>query len=247
MRSIEGSEPTFKRKEPNHQIRMGGIKQMQRCHEHNIETIVAFPRKSKQIDKTKPLHLQKDRFSYNQEDDTYTCPTGKILTKQSTYKRKDRLGNPTMLFDRYTIQHSKCATCVFHEECVSPGKRKASQGRCIDRYHTDGAVSRNRESVENNKILYKRRQAIVEHPFGTIKRAWGYTHTLMKTLPKVETEFSIIMLCYNLRRTMSILGLEGLKKALKSAFYPICMLRALIRAHWERWNFKVQDAMGSIT
>ncbi|MDF1699074.1 MAG: transposase [Saprospiraceae bacterium] len=85
--------------------------------------------------------------------------------------------------------------CTSHTT-VSNGKRKASQVRCIDRYHTDEAVSRNKMHVQNNKDLYKRRQAIVEHPFGTIKRAWGYTHPLMKTIPKVETEFSIILLCY---------------------------------------------------
>ncbi len=33
---------------------------------------------------------------------------------------------------------------------------------------------------------YKRRQAICEHPFGSIKRHWGYTHTLLKGLQKVN-------------------------------------------------------------
>ena len=70
-----------------------------------------------------------------------------------------------MSFDRYTIKHSICENCIHHIDCVSPGKRKASQGRCIDRYHTDQAVNKNKVDVENNKMLYKKRQAIVEHPF----------------------------------------------------------------------------------
>ena len=205
--------------------------ELQRCHDAQIDTIVAIPRKSKQLDKTKPPHLQKESFNYNQSDDTYTCPDGNILLKQATYKRKDRKGNLSMTFDRYSIKHSICELCQYHKECVSSGKRKASQGRCIDRYHTDGAVQRNKVYVENNKTLYKRRQAIVEHPFGTIKRAWGYTHTLMKSIPKVETEFSIIMLCYNLRRTMSILGPDGLKSALKRAFYTLFALTASTKTH----------------
>lgn len=202
--------------------------ELQRCHDAQIDTIVAVPRKSKKLDNTKPPHLQKDSFIYNPSDDSYTCPTGNILDKQATYKRKDRKGNLSMSFDRYTIKHSICELCQYHKDCVSAGKRKASQGRCIDRYHTDGAVQRNKEYVENNKALYKRRQAIVEHPFGTIKRQWGFTHTLMKTIPKVETEFSIIMLCYNLRRTMSIIGLEALKLALKRAFYQLFILTATL-------------------
>ncbi len=30
-----------------------------------------------------------------------------------------------------------------------------------------------KNNLENNTDIYKRRQAIVEHPFGTIKRQWG--------------------------------------------------------------------------
>lgn len=213
--------------------------ELQTCHQHNIDTIVAVPRKSKQIDKTKPPHLQKESFTYNQNNDTYTCPNGQTLTKQATYKRKDRKGIFSMRFDRYTIKHSLCIKCPYHIQCVSKGKRKSSQGRCIDRYHTDGAVNRNKIHVQNNKDLYKRRQAIVEHPFGTIKRAWGYTHTLMKTIPKVETEFSIILLCYNLRRTMSILGLNGLKIALRSAIIIILDTRSTIK-RWVRNLFFLQ-------
>ena len=191
--------------------------------------VVAIPPKSKNIDKTKPSHLQKENFIYNPSSDTYTCPTGHRLTKQATYKRKDRKGIFSMKFDRYTIKHSVCLNCPFHNQCVSKGKRKASQGRCIDRYHTDEAVNRNKDYAQNNKELYKRRQAIVEHPFGTIKRAWGFSHTLMKTIPKVETEFSIILLCYNLRRAMSILGLNTLKLALKKAILSFLNMSYFIK------------------
>ena len=58
----------------------------------------------------------------------------------------------------------------------------------------------------------------VEYPFGTIKRQWGYDHTLLKGLKKVNGEFAIIMLCYNLKRVISILCFKGLKKAPNSAF-----------------------------
>ena len=195
--------------------------QMQRCHDHHIETIVAIPRKPKQIDKSKPPFLRKENFVFDSGQETYTCPNNEKLTKQSTYQRKDRKGNPSGKFDRYTIKFSICKSCPYLQKCVSKSNQERHHGRYIDRYHTDGAVIRNKENVTKNRTLYKRRQAIVEHPFGTIKRQWGFTHTLMKTLPKVETEFSIIMLCYNLRRTMSILGLEGLKKALKEHVFRL--------------------------
>jgi transposase len=203
--------------------------QMQTCHDNNINTIVAIPRKPKKTDKTKPEHLRKESFIYDPESETYLCANNKKLTKQATYQRKDKKGNPSGKFDRYTIKYSICKNCKYLEECVSQSNQKRHHGRYIDRYHTDGAVVRNKEFVTENKDLYKRRQAIVEHPFGTIKRQWGYNHTLMKSIPKVQTEFSIITLCYNLRRAMSILSPSGLKKALESLFLTSLAVSALLK------------------
>jgi hypothetical protein len=124
---------------------------------------------------------------------------------------------------------------------VSAAKKKNSQGRCIDRATCQDAIDKNNINVQARKEEYKRRQAIVEHPFGTLKRAWGYTYTLMKTIPKVETEFSIIFLCYNLKRTMSILGLEGLKLALKRANGLIFVCSALIIHHRSKFRFQFQE------
>ena len=193
--------------------------QLKECHNNNIKTVVAIPRKPKQTDYSKPVHLQKDNFKYRKSSDTYKCPNGKTLTKQGRYKRSNH-----MLFDRYTIKYSICKTCPYFDECLTDKKKKASQGRYIDRYLNDDAALKNKRTVARNKLLYKKRQAIVEHPFGTIKRQWGYSYTLMKTISKVKTEFSIIFLCYNLKRTLTILGLKELKKALKTVLKPISIL-----------------------
>ena len=45
-------------------------------------------------------------------------------------------------------------------------------------------VDINDNNIKQNPQYYKRRQAIVEHPFGTMKRHWGYRHTLLKGLQK---------------------------------------------------------------
>ena len=195
--------------------------QLQTCHNNNIETIVAIPRTVRRTDKTKPDHLRKENFKYNPLTDTYTCPNNQTLTKKGQYQRKDKQGKLAQKFDRYGAEFNHCSQCQYLNQCVSNGNQNRKQGRYIDKYLTDQAVQKNKETVNANKALYKRRQAIVEHPFGTIKRQWGFNHTLLKTLPKVTTEFSIILLCYNLRRVMSILGPDGLKTALKSAFFAI--------------------------
>ena len=60
------------------------------------------------------------------------------------------------------------------------------------------------------------RRSTVEHPFGTIKSWMGHTHFQMKTMARVSTEMSLHVLSYNLKRVISIMGVENLIKAIEA-------------------------------
>ena len=93
------------------------------------------------------------------------------------------------------------------------------RGRTIERAEFEETVEENdaRYKTPEGKKLYKRRQALVEHPFGTIKRSWGYTYTLLKGIEKVTAEFAFVATTYNLRRAVSIIGVKELINKLKVA------------------------------
>jgi hypothetical protein len=57
------------------------------------------------------------------------------------------------------------------------------------------------------------RKALVEHPFGTIKRWFGYTYFLVKGLEKVRTEWTLMTLCYNLKRVLNLVSFKELMGA----------------------------------
>ena len=97
-------------------------------------------------------------------------------------------------------------------------------GRTIERSEHDAAAHRNRERILLHREKYKRRQAIVEHPFGTLKRSWGGYYTLLRSKEKVRGEMAILFTCYNLRRAMSILGIKSLLEALRRAKVVILVL-----------------------
>ena len=44
----------------------------------------------------------------------------------------------------------------------------------------------------------------------------GHTHFLTKTLPRVSTEMSLHVLAYNLKRVMSIMGVQPLMAAIRA-------------------------------
>src|SRR5690606_39699649 len=63
--------------------------------------------------------------------------------------------------------------------------------------------------------IYRQRQAIVEHPFGMIKRQWGFDHVMTKkTIQRASADIGLVFVAYNLRRIFNILSPEVLKKYL---------------------------------
>ena len=61
--------------------------------------------------------------------------------------------------------------------------------------------------------MMKQRQRIVEHPFGTIKRAMNQDYFLMRGLKKVGAEMSLTVLGYNIKRAITIIGVKKMIEA----------------------------------
>jgi transposase len=168
------------------------------CHAMGVETVVAIPNRPVSSQSPNPAY-NFESFTYNTADDTYTCPAGAVLrTNGTTYTSK------TSSFKQYRT--SACKRCEFLQECTISKKN----GRIIQRSEHIENVERNRRMVETHPELYKRRQTIVEHPFGTIKRQWGFDHTLMKRyIERVSADVGLLFACYNLRRLLTILHRKG--------------------------------------
>jgi transposase len=178
--------------------------ELQKCHDENIQTFTAFK------EQPSVKHLQKEflseQFIYNKEADCYTCPAGETLTSLGTWHNKiGDAGETSYQFKTYRTEG--CKTCSLKINCTKLPKR------IIHRSEYQDAVDRNNENIRSNPDYYKRRQSICEHPFGTIKRQWGYTYTLMKGLQKVNGEMNLIMLVYNIKRTLSIVGFAKMLEA----------------------------------
>jgi len=179
-------------------------KDLHDCREANIITVVAHPeRNNKNID---PAY-QTSEFIYNKEQDAYTCPQGATLTTNGHTYDKEKKGRSTYSVQKYATD--QCLACVARLLCTK-GKSKE-----IERSQYQDAVDENNKRVDENRQLYKKRQQIIEHPFGTIKRSWGYTYALLKGIKKVNGEMGIIFTMYNIRRAMSILGVSELISRLK--------------------------------
>jgi len=145
-------------------------------------------------------------FSYDGAADAYTCPAGQVLRPM-----EGRWTNTSGRVEiRYASRTRICRACPSRTKCLSP---KASQ-RIIRRWEHEDVLERHRERMESAGDLMRRRSAIVEHPFGTLKCRAGYRHFLVRGFDKVRGEWSLMALCYNFTRVLNILGFEGFSAAI---------------------------------
>ena len=63
----------------------------------------------------------------------------------------------------------------------------------------------------------KMRRDLAEHPFGTIKWMMGYPRFLLRGLIKATAELALNVLCYDLKRALSILGVSHLLNQLQAS------------------------------
>jgi transposase len=201
--------------------------ELKTCIENNVLTYVA---PKSRVNTKKDEKYNKDKFVYDEEKDAFICPENNELKSNGNWYNK----NNGKLRKAYRVKHYKlpfdiCNTCPFRLECAGESNLKNSKGKYIERTEYEEYIDENTERVKLNKELYRKRQEIVEHLpklirdrlFGTIKRQWGYDHTLLKGMEKVSGEFAIIFTTYNLRRAISIFGVKTLVNKLREASFFI--------------------------
>jgi hypothetical protein len=181
--------------------------ELDQCQQDNMITHVAY--KEQPGVKHIATEFLSESFAYDKATDSYTCPTGAVLTSLGAWHNKKGEANETS-YRFKTYRTDGCKSCPLKNQCTKLPKR------IIHRSEYQDAVDLNDSNIKKNPHYYKRRQAIVEHPFGTIKRHFGFTHTLLKGLQKVNGEMNLIMFCYNFLRTKNILGFDKMLEAIQN-------------------------------
>ncbi len=178
--------------------------------ELNINTLVAIPPFSG-ASHAPDLNYDVEHFDYNPETGTYTCPQGNTLrTTGYWHAAKNPNGQIAYRFRNHTTP--KCKTCEVRPLCT----KSAVNGKQVRRSEFATNIENNKKRILGSEKLYKRRQAIVEHPFGTIKRQWGFNYIITKNgMQRASSDFGFTMVAYNLRRLLNIIGSNEIKQYLE--------------------------------
>ena len=147
------------------------------CETDDIVTYVPEANKNNRLAKQGRFTL-KD-FAYDAQADVYRCPAGGELRPMEGYKQD--VGGK--LHVRYAALQSVCGVCPLRSRCLTEKARR----REVHRWQHQDVIDRHRARMAgaDAALMMRRRAALAEHPFGTLKCRAGYRHFLLRGLHKV--------------------------------------------------------------
>src|ERR1039457_6978413 len=103
----------------------------------------------------------KSKFTYDATKDVYVCPAGATLTYRfATYELGREL--------RY-YRAKACKTCALKKQCT-----RNKHNRTITREANEHLMEAMAQRMKQQPQKFKLRKTLAEHPFGTLKRWFGY-------------------------------------------------------------------------
>jgi hypothetical protein len=145
-------------------------------------------------------NYNREYFKYDRKKDCYICPAGHKLYFTKAIKLKG--GEIQKTYEN----PGTCTNCKNRSKCT-----KNKSGRKLQRSSKRDILEivDFRMKTDEAREIYRKRQAIIEHPFGTTKKIWGFNQFLCRTKERTTAEQSLVFLAYNLRRVINIFKENG--------------------------------------
>ena len=169
------------------------MEQLGLAEQNGITPMVAKPERTGAPD----MDYSASHFIYDEQNDIYLCPQGRVLPR----KQKRNQETPEL----YYGSSRTCKDCPVRDRCTTN-----RDGRTVVRSEHQDAADRAFLRVYENRGLYKKRKALVEHIFGTVKASFGFRYLTVRRTGMVKTEACLYFLTYNLKRALNTLGVSTL-------------------------------------
>lgn len=144
---------------------------------------------------------RRENMAYDAEADIYTCANGKTITFDGVKKSKSQSG-----FEMETSVYSckDCAGCPLKEKCIRAcGSKKplAERSKVIymsKRFARQRAEMEERINTTEGKLIRVNRSIQAEGVFAMVKEDMGFRRFLLRSAVKVEVEWTLLSLAYNI-------------------------------------------------
>ncbi|WP_029006224.1 IS1182 family transposase [Azorhizobium doebereinerae] len=125
-------------------------------------------------------------FVYDAEQDRFTCPAGRILSRSGRVTRHSVF---------YAARN--CGGCELKSQCTT------ARNRSLTRHVHEDALERMVARVAETPDVMRRRRCSAEHPFGTMKRMMN-GRFLTRGITGTSTEMALSVLAFNMIRSVNL-------------------------------------------
>jgi len=172
------------------------IDELEKVDNEGIKVVVPSTRQASDKERGP---FDKSNFKYDSSSDSYICPAGEILRYRRTNIQKQH--------KEYWADGGICRNCSYFGSCTN-----CHRGRKVTRMFKEELRDELERQYEHpdSQAIYNLRKQKVELPFGHIKHNLHVGGFLLRGLPGVRAEMSILSSCFNIARMISIIGVSQL-------------------------------------
>lgn len=138
---------------------------------------------------TKKGYMKKSEYSYDEKNDCYVCPQGKVLF----YSTTDRQG-----YKHYKSRSSDCENCPLKDRCTKSKNNVKDITRHVWAEYSEKAEEYRYTEEWNTE--YPKRKETIERVFGDCKEKSILRYTRVRGLLKNQHQVLMIFACHNLKK-----------------------------------------------
>ena len=175
------------------------------CYFEELKDIALFVKPSNHEQrKTKKYRTdisRRENMAYNAETDTYTCANGKAITFDAIKKTTSQNG---FKIETSVYSCKDCAGCPMKAKCIRAcGSKKPLEERnkviyVSKRFARQREEMEERISTDEGKLIRVNRSIQAEGVFAMTKEDMGFRRFLLRSAVKVEVEWTLLSLAYNI-------------------------------------------------
>ena len=164
--------------------------------------------------------FEKPGFTYNSEENTYTCPNNKTLLYKGTFE-----GSPGAYNNLYRANRKECHQCSLNATCSAYGKRDSLIRETVDKPYYQRMHIR-MQTIKARRLL-KKRQSTVEPVIGTLVNYLGMKKVNTKGLQQANKCMTLSATAYNIKKLIkhrAVLAqsqVQALKKSIRKGLYTL--------------------------
>lgn len=138
-------------------------------------------------------------FTYNETEDYYICPEGKIIPFKKVFKDY-RTGT---LKKEYRSSSKQCKSCSLSSSCL--GKTAKEKKFSVTYYREEYERNNQRVNSKQGRYMKKKRQSTVEPVFGTLTQFMGLRKINTIGIQQANKVMHLSAIAYNLKKYLKFI------------------------------------------